>query len=104
MSFHLFLSGYGGCRKSHLIKTIYHSVSKLFLHQSESPVKSRVLVLVPTGVAAINMNGTTIHSGLNILCQGKLMLSNDKSSAELRSKYSEVQVVIIDEISMVSCK
>ena len=50
------------------------------------------------------MNGTTIHSGLNILCQGKLMLLNDKNYAELRNKYSEFQVVIIDEISMVSCK
>ena len=60
-------------------------------------------MLAPTSVAAINMNGTTIHSGLNIICQGKLMLLNDKNYAELRNKYSEVQVVI-DEISMVSCK
>ena len=71
--FHLFVSVDGGCRKSHLIKTVYHSLSKFFLCQSGSPVKPNVLVLAPTGVAAININGTTIHSGLNIPCRGKLM-------------------------------
>ena len=102
--FHLFLSGDGDCGKSHLIKTIYHSVNKLFLYQSGSPVKPRVLVLVPTGVAAININGTTIHSGLNIPCRSKLMPLNDNNCAKLRNKYSDVEIVIIDEMSMVSHK
>ena len=65
MPFHLFLLGDGDCGKSHLIKTIYHLVSKLFLYQSGSPVKPRVLVFALAGIAAININGTTIHSGLN---------------------------------------
>ena len=69
--FHIFLSVGGGCGKSHLIKIIYHSVNKVFLHQSENPEKPRVLVLAPTGVAAININGTTIHSGLMV--SGKLL-------------------------------
>ena len=99
--FQLFRSGDGGSGKSHLIKTIYHSVSKLRLYQSESPVKPRVLVLMHTGVPAININGTTIHSGLNIPCRCKLMPLSNKNCAELRNKYSEVQIVIIDEISMV---
>ena len=94
----------GGCGKSHLIKTIYHSVRRLFLYQSESPVKPRVLVFAPTGVAAIKINETTIHSGLNIPCRGKLMPLSDKNCAELRNKYSEVQIVLIDEKSMVSGK
>ena len=88
--FHLFLSGDGSCGRSYLIKTIYHSVNKLFLYQSGSPVKPRVFVLVPTGVAAFNINGTTIHSGLNILCRGKLMTLSYKNRAELRNKYSDV--------------
>ena len=68
--FFLFLSRGGGCEKLSLIKTIYHSVNKLFLYQRGNPDKLRLFVLVPTGVAAININGTTIHSGLNIPCQG----------------------------------
>ena len=61
-------------------------------------------MLAPTGVAAISINGTTIHSGVNIPCCGKLMSLSDKNRAELRNKYSDVQIVIIDEISMVSGK
>ena len=30
--FHLFLSGSGGCGKSHLIQTIFHAVRKVFLY------------------------------------------------------------------------
>ena len=91
--FHLFISGDGGCGKSHLTETIYHSVNKLFLYQSQRPVKSRVFVLAPTGVAAFNMNGTTIHSGLNIPCRGKLMPLSYKNHAELRNKYSDVELL-----------
>ena len=61
-------------------------------------------MLAPTGVAAISINGTTIHSGVSIPCCGKLMSLSDKNRAELRNKYSDVQIVIIDEISMVSSK
>ena len=99
--FYLFLTRGGGCGKSHLIKTIYHSITKLLLFHGGDPNKTRVLVLAPTGVAAINIDGTTIHSGLNISCEGKLFPLNDKNRALLRHKYSEVQVIIIDEISMV---
>ena len=104
MPFHLFLSGSGGCGKSHLIQTIFHAVSKVFLYRSGDPSKPRVLLLAPTGVAAININGNTIHSALHIPCKGKLFPLNDANKAELRNKYSEVELVIIDEISMVSSK
>ena len=61
-------------------------------------------MLAPIGVAAININGDTIHSGLLIPCRGKLLPLNDAGKAELRNRYSEVELVIIDEISMVSSK
>ena len=51
-SLNLFLTGRGGCGKSHLIKTVYQSVSKLLLYHGESPDKPRVLLLVPTGVSS----------------------------------------------------
>ena len=38
------------------------------------------------------------------ILHSKLLPLNDASKSELRSKYSEVEVVIIDEISMVSSK
>ena len=101
--FHLFLSGSGGCGKSHLIKTICHA-NKLFLYRSGDPGKPRVLLLAPTGVAAINVNGNIIHSGLHIPWRSKLFSLNDVKKAKLRNTYSELKLVIIDEASMVSGK
>ena len=60
--FNLFLSGSGGVGKSHLIKTIDQIVSKVLQYHGGSPDQQRVLILAPTGVASINVNGITIIS------------------------------------------
>ena len=73
-------------------------------HAAESS-KPKVLLLAPTAVAAINLDGTTIHSGLKIAVGrfGKnIPQLSDKLRSSLRTNLSEVQVVIIDEVSMVS--
>ena len=64
-----------------------------------------MLLLTPAGVAAINIGGTTIHTGLNIpvWCFEKhLPPLSDKMRSMLRNRLSEVKVLIIDEVSMVS--
>ena len=101
LPFYIFLTGGAGVGKSHLIKTIFMSMTKLLLRHGGSPNKPRVLLLAPTGVAAININGTTIHSGLGIVC-GRFLPLNDKTKVSLRNKLSEIKIIIIDEISMVS--
>ena len=68
--FHLFLPGPAGVGKSYLVKTIHQAVFKLLQDHGSSPEKPRVLILAPNGVASINVNGTTIHSGLNLPCHG----------------------------------
>ncbi|XP_057310266.1 uncharacterized protein LOC130648243 [Hydractinia symbiolongicarpus] len=102
---HIFLTGKAGCGKSHLINTVYQSVTKTMSYHGKDPEKPRVLLLAPTGIAAININGNTIHSGLNIPIHvfGKTVprLSDQKRSM-LRNKLSELQLIIIDEVSMVS--
>lgn len=102
--FYLFLSGSGRCSKSRLIKTIFHAVSKVFSYRSGGSVKPRVSFLAPTDVAAININDSTIHSGLYIPYRGKLLLLNDTNKAELRNKYLQGRRIVIDNISMVSNK
>ena len=81
---------------------VNHAINKVFLYRGGDPGKPRVLLLASTGVAAININSNSIHLGLHILCRGKLLPLNSANEAELRNKYSEVELVIIDEISMVS--
>ena len=69
------------------------------------PDKSKILIPAPTGVAANNINGTTIISGFSIppYVNGYTLSRISVSERpRLRNLYSEVAVVLIDEISMVS--
>ena len=62
----LFITGEADVGKSPLKKTICMFLAKTFNLYSGSPDKPKVLILAPTGVAAINIDGTTINSGLSI--------------------------------------
>ena len=60
---------------------MFHAVNKVFLNRSGDPAKPRVLLLAPKCVAAININGNTVNSGLHIPCRGKFFLLNDANKA-----------------------
>lgn len=101
----IFITGGAGVGKSHLVKTITQFANKAFNLFVGSPDKLKVLALAPTGVAAINVNGNTIHTGLAINPNDRAATPtclSDMKRSYLRNLYSEVEVVIIDEISMVS--
>ena len=74
------------------------------MYRGGHPDKPCVSLLAPTGVAAVNIDGNTIHSGLGINCKGHFFPLNDHQKASLCNKLSEVRIIIIDEISMVSRK
>ena len=78
---HSLFSGDRGYGKSHLIKEYFHLFNQLLLYRGGDPNKPRVVVLAPTGVATININGTTIHYGLIIPGKGKLFPLNDQNHA-----------------------
>ena len=94
-SFHIFITDGAGVGKSHLIKTIFLSLNKGLGYKDGDADKPRILLLAPTGVAAININGATIHSGLGINVQNKLYPLNDQQRAALSNKLSEVRLIII---------
>ena len=101
--FHIFLTGGAEVGKSHLIKTIFKSNSKLLSFKGGDPEKPRIFILAPTGVTAINIDGTTtIHTALGINVGDTLYPLNDSQCGILRNKLSEIKFIIIDEISMVS--
>ena len=67
--------------------------------------KPKVLIVATTGVAAVNIDGTTICSALHIpvgYFGRNLPGLIDKMKSSLRNKYSELKVLVIDETSMVS--
>ena len=81
---------------------MFLSVSKLVLWKDRDHEKPRILLLAPAGVTPVNINGITIHFGAGIGIDKAFCPLSDKQRVLLRNKLSEVKMIIIDEISMVS--
>ena len=103
--FFLHVGGGAGTGKSHLIRCIYYEASKI-LKNRENPNETKVLLTAPTGTAAFSVNGYTINSALKL---GKKVTStyeplSSKTLDSLQNQLSGLQILIIDEISMVARK
>ena len=102
----IFLTGKAGTGKTTLLKEILDTTSK------------NMVVLAPTGVAAINAGGVTIHSFFTFplqtflpikdsgaskqyFCDRSLLVKHQKYSREKRQILLELDTLVIDEISMV---
>jgi DNA replication protein DnaC len=98
---HLFISGPGGTAKSHLIKVLREYIMRV-----STPNRVSCMVTAPTGVAAFNIRGITIHKALCLPVEhGKYSSCTPLGSeklASLRREWESVNTLIIDEISMVS--
>jgi len=97
--FHLFISGQGGTGKSYII-----SVIKEYIQRTSGTYKA-TMTTDPTGVAAFNIQGVTLHRALCLPVEHRstsryTLLSAEKLSI-LRQFWNEVNTLIIDEISMV---
>ena len=104
--FHVFVTGGAGTGKSHVIKCINYYANKTFAPMIEDSDQVTVLLLAHTGTAAFNIYGETICSALKVPAktpQNYVPLS-EESLNTLRIKYCHLQLVIIDEISMVSIR
>lgn len=67
----------------------------------KSTRKTQSLLLGPTDTSAVNISGT-IHSTLGIKPRAKLNGLMEKAKASLRNKSSNVKLLMINDISMVS--
>ena len=103
--FHIFITGGAGTGKSHIIRALLYEATKLLRPTCPKPDDITVLLVAPTGTAAFNVGGRTIHSAFSIPATGmshKYIPLGDDLITTLRAKYEHLQLVIIDEISMVS--
>ncbi|XP_065942635.1 uncharacterized protein [Magallana gigas] len=101
---YVFLTGGAGVGKSVVTRALYQGLLKFYSHQlNESPDTFHVLLCAPTGKAAHNINGATIHSSFCIpVGQGFAYKPLDMQQLNtLRTKYMHLKVLIIDEVSMV---
>ncbi|XP_048834537.1 uncharacterized protein LOC125709770 [Brienomyrus brachyistius] len=104
--FHVFISGPGGVGKSVLIKAIHYEASRILSKLSDNPDERHVLLTAPTGVSAYNINAATIHTCFHIATDVKLPYEplGDEKINSLRAELGKLQILIIDEISMVDHK
>lgn len=101
---HLFITGGAGVGKSILVKAIYQALHRyLCSTEGQDPENIRIIICAPTGKAAYNVHGMTIHKAFHILPNRNktyTSLTCEKLNT-LQVKYRDLKVVIIDEISMV---
>lgn len=87
----LFITGKAGTGKTTFIKNILKEVDKNFL------------VLAPTGIAAVNVGGQTIHSFFGLPFEAIGPKTSLEISREKRDTLKHTDTIIIDEASMVRC-
>jgi len=83
----VFITGRAGTGKSTLLQLFRNTTRK------------KAIVLAPTGVAALNVQGQTIHSFFKF--PAKLLTPKDIKKRRDRRLYQRMEILIIDEISMV---
>ena len=103
----IFVTGGAGVGKTFFIHTLYQALIKFYDHQPGANFSTmKVLLTAPTGKAAYNIRGNTIHSTLALSGRGGPHvkgLTIDMLS-RLRNKLGDIKFLIIDEISMVGSK
>ena len=106
--FYYFISGGAGCGKSHVIKCIYHEATKIlrqlpsFLAEADM-TQPAVLLAAFTGTAAFNISGKTLHSLLKLPRSLKgPYKSLGNALDDMRGALWTAEILVIDEISMVS--
>ena len=96
----IFITGPGGTGKTYAIKQIYeHAISN----------NKRICVTALTGVASVllDCNATTIHSwsGIGIINKTETQIINKINRSKFyKHNWENTDILIIDEISMMSCK
>lgn len=83
----VFVSGKAGTGKSTLIQYLRHSY------------KNNIVVVAPTGVAALNVQGVTLHSYFQL--PPRIVSDSDIKEVKDRRLYTRLDLLIVDEISMV---
>ena len=91
--FLLYVAGEGGTGKSRVIEAV--KLGMQLLGREEE-----MFVTAPTGNAANNVQGSTIHTGLDVAVRGRKQGASRRVQALWRNK----NMLVIDEISMVSSK
>ena len=100
---HIFITGGAGTGKSHLIKAIHYEASRILSKILSVPEGVSVLLGAFTGTAAFNIGGNTLHHLFSLPKFMPLPYEplKEQNLSEMRVQLGDLQILIIDEISMV---
>ena len=104
-SLFMIVTGVARTGKSHLIEAVHNMVDRELRLQGEESDKPKVLLTAPTGTAAFNISRHTIHSALHLPPRNfddTYRKLSDFTCNQLRVQLCQLELLIIDEISMVS--
>ena len=96
----LIVHGGAGTGKSMLINVISLWVQKLLTTSGDDPCSPYLILAAPTGLAASNVEGQTLHTAFKLKFGNDYVSLSDKIRDNLRDRFKNVQVIIIDEFSM----
>jgi len=86
---HVFVTGRAGTGKSTLLE-YFRSITR-----------KKIVVLAPTGVAAVNVSGQTVHSFFRFKPDVTVDKVREKAGKKSNPLYTKLDAIVIDEISMV---
>lgn len=91
----VFITGSGGTGKSFLIRTF----------KNEYPNKKHLAITSTTGISALEIEGTTLHSYLGIglgVDNAETLFNKIKKNKFIRQKWTNLKTLVIDEVSMLN--
>ncbi|XP_071578498.1 uncharacterized protein [Temnothorax nylanderi] len=98
--FQIFLTGPAGCGKTFVIRLLMEIYNR---YVNTDGYCNAYITCASTGKAAVAIDGTTVHTALKITLSKLLPLSIEVVQ-QYRALFKFVQVIIIDEISMISAE
>ena len=102
-TFYLFITGNAGTGKSHLVQILSEAIKSVKLKSGVDLKKPSILITAPTANAAFIIGGRTIDSvlGFSPSDQKRYVQTNPGRLSQMKFQYEDVEVIFIDEISMV---
>ena len=102
MQINLMVHGGAGCGKSTVINILKQWVHLILQRPGDNPDNPYLIVAAPTGTAAANIKGQTMHSAFAFPFGNEHYSLSDKKRDKTRSELQNLKlIIIIDEISMV---
>ena len=95
------VDGSAGSGKSRTIDIVREFIQLIMQQPGDDPDCPHVLLCAPTGSAAVNINGSTLHSTFGFTFGNEHYSLPDKKRDSKRSFFKNVKFLLIDEISMV---